>query len=938
MIVHILIAAEAVSAAILAVLLYGAVFEGFWKSNRTRYFARCVVATFVGSIFDMLSWICYTRGETGFFRTLSIGMSFACSALVAAAFVKYSTLLIGEKCKVDGRFMRGLEMLLIVSSMLMLCGLALGRGGGMLFEYTGNNGISQRPFMYLVLISAFAYLYVLSVTIRKTSQLGSHDALALSMYCIIPLIGIFSGTIAMKYDFTYVALSISIVLMFVMLQFGRATEQNRQLIAQREELIRSKTFAGYFFETFMSAYYVDVSRNSFQIFRQREHMKDSFNHVDDYLATARKYISEAVLEEDRSKLEWIADLDGLRNWISKGEQAFAVFTDTSYEPPRHVRLVALPGEDANHVAIGFTDVEEEFLEEENKKQQIEELLEKTRKTSFANMDAVNRAMKMLQSSTPLQDLRPLLDIARDRFAALNCFVISVNEDFSKALAKKNWHVGISLATVDGEAELPLEADSNLVRLLKAGDAFQLPSSEYSALWGKAGLMAGKPLVPRKLFVVGVPVVIAGRLWGSMNMTVSEKNLPSEIALGGFVRIGNILGSVIERQVMYGKLTAALDEAKVAARAKSTFLATMSHEIRTPLNAVIGFAEFLRNDNLPAKERKQYLEGISKSSNALLALINDILDISKIEAGMMDVADGRTDFHKLLDEVRSIFGFRVLQKGIELKIVIDAELPLLALREERMRQILINLVGNAVKFTEKGHVVVSVSYQDEQLCIKISDTGIGISSDKLDTIFDPFRQDGGVRGGKVYQGTGLGLPICKRLVESIGGNITVESRVGDGSVFTVTIPAVAVAEAQPLSDEPQSVTKNRKKINLDELEVVLVDDVPMNLLILRKFVEKVGVPEEHIKSFSGARDALDALRELKTNQDKPQRIYVLTDMWMPDMTGEDLAKAIHADKSLDGVSIFAVTADADSSGNFNMSLFRDVITKPITGSKLAAILS
>lgn len=933
-IVHILIAAEIVSAAILAILLYGSVFEGFWKSLRTRYFARCVVATFVGVVCDMLCWFCYTRGDTGLFRTITFGLSFACSSLVAAAFVRYSTLLISEKCHVDKRFMLGLEIALIAAGLTMLCSCTWGG----LFAYTDNGGIAPRPFMFLSYVTAFAFIYVLILTMRHTRQLGPHDTLALSTYCTIPLIGILAGNFSLKCDFTYVALSLSIVLMFVMLQFGRATEQNRQLIAQQDELLRSKTFAGYFLGTFMSAYYVDVSKNSFLIFRQRDFKKEEFNIPDDYVATTRKYINNAVLAEDRPKLAWLTDLTELKQWISKGEQYSAVFTDISYETPRHIKIVLLPGEDQNHIAIGFTDVEQEFLDEEDKKQQIEELLNKTKTISIANMEAINRSIKMLQSSTPLQDLRPLLDIARDRFAAINCFVLAFNEDCTAVTAKKNWHVGISMASVNGEAQLPIDPHSELIQRLKSGEAASLPSTEYANMWNKAGLPVGKPLVPRKLFVVSAPILIAGDLWGSMNMTVPEKNVPDDFAVSGFVRIGNVLSSLIERQIMHSKLTDALEKANVAARAKSTFLATMSHEIRTPLNAVIGFAEFLRNENLSAQDRNQYLEGISRSSNALLALINDILDLSKIEAGMMDVTEGKTDFRKLTEEIQSIFSFRVMQKGITLHSHTDTDIPCLALREERMRQILINLVGNAVKFTEKGTVDLSISYRNGTLNIRVIDSGIGISPDKLETIFDPFRQDGGVRGGKVYHGTGLGLPICKRLVESAGGTIVVTSRLGEGSVFTVTIPDVTIADTDSSNNTAETPHTPHPKDSLEKMMVLLVDDVPMNLLILGKFVEKVGIPKDHIKSFSEARAALDALSELKMHPETLPHVYVLTDMWMPNMSGEDLAKAIRSDDAFRDVSVLAVTADTESSVNFDMSLFKHVITKPITGTKLASVFS
>jgi len=380
-----------------------------------------------------------------------------------------------------------------------------------------------------------------------------------------------------------------------------------------------------------------------------------------------------------------------------------------------------------------------------------------------------------------------------------------------------------------------------------------------------------------------------------------------------------------------QLEKALKEAKRAAQMESTFLATMSHEIRTPLNAVIGFAEFLREPGYSDAERDSYVQGILNSSNALLALINDILDLSKIQAGMMPFRGGSCDLGRLFSELDTIFRFESEKKGICLRYDIPEALPVVALREERLRQILINLIGNAVKFTDVGSVTYSAELKPDKdgrrLQIVVSDTGIGISKDKFSTIFDPFMQDGSVRGGRVYQGTGLGLSICKRLVESVGGAIEIRSEVGRGTTFTVIVPDVATAE--PASGAPAS---DSGAFDLPEgFSVIVVDDVAMNLRIAKKHLELLGIASDRIRLFSNTREALRSVaREVPS--------LILTDMWMPDMNGETFARSIRAEPRVAHVPVVAETADADTSNSFDVGLFDSILTKPLTGDKLRGVLA
>lgn len=244
--------------------------------------------------------------------------------------------------------------------------------------------------------------------------------------------------------------------------------------------------------------------------------------------------------------------------------------------------------------------------------------------------------------------------------------------------------------------------------------------------------------------------------------------------------------------------------KLANKAKSEFLANMSHEIRTPLNAIIGFGDLLKalvND----PTLKNYVNSINLAGKNLLNLINDILDMSKIEAGMLDIHKEFVDIARIIDEIGQIFRMNIHEKGLDFTIEVSKELDHFILIDElRLKQVLLNMVGNALKFTREGGITITakmerIEHSKQDLVITIEDTGIGIQEDKQEYIFESFRQQS-ASIGKTFGGTGLGLSISKRLTELMGGGITVTSQVGEGSVFTITIFDVKFTDQMPVSDE------------------------------------------------------------------------------------------------------------------------------------------
>ena len=398
-----------------------------------------------------------------------------------------------------------------------------------------------------------------------------------------------------------------------------------------------------------------------------------------------------------------------------------------------------------------------------------------------------------------------------------------------------------------------------------------------------------------------------------------------------------------------KLETALREAKDASKAKSLFLASMSHELRTPLNAVIGFCELLQNNALSRESQLEYLKSISVAGHTLLDLISNILDTCKLETEQIELQNEKTDVHKILTDMVGMFKSLAEKKQLAQPLVMPDDMPFVVLDRMRLRQVLVNLLGNAYKFTDKGYVGIKVSCKIKEqgkcrLAIAIRDSGIGIAPDKKQKIFEPFVQQDAMRDTHVYKGSGLGLAICDRYIKAMGGRIDLESEVGKGSIFTVvfeSIPYIIPTEEELAASKagggpgggelPANMfggagkqQKTAPKVDLTGYNALIVDDVPINLKVLGAMLK--GFHLNIVQAGSGA-DALKKLPEAKPD-------LVLSDMWMPGMSGEELAREIRSTPGGDKVVIMAVTADVENQNNFDMSVFDGILLKPVTKETLA----
>lgn len=453
------------------------------------------------------------------------------------------------------------------------------------------------------------------------------------------------------------------------------------------------------------------------------------------------------------------------------------------------------------------------------------------------------------------------------------------------------------------------------------------------------------------------LLVKGQVWGYASFMRSKSGESGADVLD---EVERLLEIAARRQLLDGEvednrreLEKALSSAECAARAKTAFLSAMSHDIRTPLSAIIGFAELLGRPGLKPEEQREYRDGVYRSSQELLGVINDVLDLSKLDTAKENQREGVCDFRKLFGEMAAVFRVTAGAKKIRLSPKIADDFPLLRLSEQRMRQVLRNLIGNAVKHTDSGTVgfsatAVSDSIGTISLSLSVTDTGKGIPEEALSRVFDPFAGDGSGAGRIAYTNSGLGLPIVKRIVEAAGGEISVDSKEGVGTVFTLEFSNVELVKARPAAASANSpgeapgaapveaergsdsVPVEDCKLELPaDLRVLVVDDVPVNLRILSLYIHKLGV--YFIQTAQSGQKALESMRK-----ERPDVVF--TDLWMPGMSGAELAAEMRGNAELAGIPIVAVTADDDSSKTFDTAVFNRVITKPVTSAKVMEIFA
>ncbi|MDR0273251.1 MAG: response regulator, partial [Clostridiales bacterium] len=424
----------------------------------------------------------------------------------------------------------------------------------------------------------------------------------------------------------------------------------------------------------------------------------------------------------------------------------------------------------------------------------------------------------------------------------------------------------------------------------------------------------------------------------MHQLADGTPIPSEIILvridyGDDVAVAGYIRDLREHKKMMAEIDkqnetvkAALAEARAASAAKTEFLSNMSHEIRTPMNAILGMTELLLHEPLN-KRQMGYINDIHMSGKGLLAIINDILDMSKIEAGKLELAPVSFDFNAFLDQLSSMFHYIAEKKNIEFRFKTADDLPeCLYGDDNRLRQILTNICGNAVKFTEQGYVQLRVTQSDGRLYFEIQDTGKGIKKDDMGKLFNAFAQVDTHKNRNVV-GTGLGLVISKSFVEMMGGSISFDSEYGEGTVFTVAIPIIEGSEEDIRREES---VKRDNTINAPTANVLVVDDNEFNLKVAGGLLSLSAIKADY--AFSGA-TAINLIEENDYD-------IVFMDHMMPEMDGIEATAIVRGmgDK-YETLPIIALTANAIYGARemYINNGFNGFISKPIDINELNNVL-
>jgi len=494
---------------------------------------------------------------------------------------------------------------------------------------------------------------------------------------------------------------------------------------------------------------------------------------------------------------------------------------------------------------------------------------------------------------------------------------------SDPLRQLGWHVAVSGTRADALADV--------TRSTKLAMLFGLLTMALGVL---IAILTAR-VITRPIENLTATAIVIGD--GDLNMRAQPEGPEELVALGdSFNRLSSRLHQVISNlQSQTEQLSRAKAEAETATRLKGEFLANMSHEIRTPLNAILGFADIMETSTAD-EVLKRHARIIKTSGNDLLHLINDILDLSKIEAGRMEIQPEPVNLSKLCNDLKRIFSVNAQKKGLRLEMQVASALPAaLILDGKRFKQVLFNLIGNAVKFTEHGKVTCRVEGQPLResgkwrVTVAVRDTGLGIAAHERQKIFESFHQQSG-KASIMTEGTGLGLTISRSLVEMMQGTIEVESEVGVGSVFTIVFPEVRVG--QPLTDQTGAARQpeDTAELQLGPATVLVVDDLDINRHLVVETLKRYPL------TLVQAENGHEALRAMVENRFD----LVLMDIRMPGMDGFTTLQKSREIENMQDVPIIAITASGmtDEIARIEQSGFDNYLIRPFNRPALLELVA
>ncbi len=665
-----------------------------------------------------------------------------------------------------------------------------------------------------------------------------------------------------------------------------------------EELIaQQRSINDFFLDTYVSVYYVNLVNHSCQIYRRTKELDKDYPDLNDFFENFAAYISKDVHPDDRKALTHFAEPNRIVEKLKQYKSINHVFRDTSYGEEKNYKLQIIAGADEEHAAFGFIDISEE-LKEQNRR------LNEARSFNERLLQQRNLLDYFVASYSSAYSV----NLLNDSFEILN-----MSHDFSE------------IFNMNGNV-------SDMHRFIKR---YVHPKDREMMM-----KMIDKEYVINRLRREKSYTFTVRELYGGISRTMKCLIIKGadeyHIAIG-FLDISDEIKKEKERQK---KLRDALAMSQSANRAKTTFLNNMSHDIRTPMNAIIGYTE-LAERNIDNKEILiDYLQKIDGSSKHLLSLINDVLNMSRIESGKIKIDENKEDLFELLESVSDMIKsetdsrkqtFTLDYSKVRDKFVMCDKL--------RLRQVLLNILSNAVKYTDKGGKIVFevTEIRDKRVNLanfrfKIIDNGIGMSDVFRETIFEPFsRANTSTVSG--VQGTGLGMPIAQNIVKMMGGDIKVESKLGKGTTVTVNVNLRLCEEDGNIQDENVSINKEKEINVLEGKKILLVEDNPLNMEIATQILESFGI------CVDCAEDGICAVEKIH-NAKKGDYELILMDIQMPTINGFQCTRLIREMKSdLSDIPIIAMTANAfeeDKKDALAVGM-NDHLAKPIDVRKLQETL-
>lgn len=423
----------------------------------------------------------------------------------------------------------------------------------------------------------------------------------------------------------------------------------------------------------------------------------------------------------------------------------------------------------------------------------------------------------------------------------------------------------------------------------------------------------------------LPLEIGGGLMGTLAFETSVGELDYKFIEGQMALIAELLCSAIVHQNMISATVEARTRAEQSEKATKEFVAMINHEMRTPLNGLLGSAELLQDTSL-TQEQLSYLGNLRQSGDLLRVIINDLLDYSKMSAGMMELIQTQFKWESLESTLNGIFVPQAAEKQIQFTMVRRNPLPTHFIGDsERITQVLVNVIGNAVKFTESGSVSVSYEWRESELSVVVEDTGIGIPAADHDCLFDPFIQSDR-SSTRFFEGSGLGLAICKQLLELMSGRVSFQSTVGKGTQFTLLLPLSVPErrdqETSPSHDQPSD------RLSVNELAILVVDDIRMNQIIINSMLSKMDFSPD---IFGNGVEALSAVQTRKYD-------LIFMDCRMPEMDGFEATERLRKlGCQAPIIALTAATTLAERERCFKCGM-NDILSKPYTGQELKSMIN